>query len=144
MLRAVRKLLARAKRNKIGESPGLKGLTGLMADRRRTVDDKQVRFTWTDPEEIVRNAEERGGAVLFEAPDTSRIIATKPPRLPRVRTKGASAREPDSLGLPFGTRERDGQIMCWSCGQEIGEADVVRSGPGAAGCPGCGARLPFA
>jgi hypothetical protein len=114
-----------------------------MADRRRTTDDRQIQFSWIDPEEVLRNAEERGGAVIFEAPDTSRIVASKPPRLPRIRTK-APAREPDSLGLPFGTRVKDGRIMCWSCGQDVEESELVRSGPGACTCPGCGARLPFA
>ncbi len=114
-----------------------------MAERRRTTDDRQIKFSWIDPEKILENAEERGGTVVFEAPDTSRIVAAKPPRLPKIRAR-AVAREPDSLGLPFGTRVKDGRIMCWSCGNDVEEADVVRSGPGAHTCPGCGARLPFA
>jgi hypothetical protein len=112
--------------------------------RRRQPDERQIRFTWIDAEEVVRNADERGGEVLFEAPETSRIVATKPPKLPRVRTRAGAASEPASLGLPFGTRVADGRIVCWSCGKDVDEGAVLRHGPGVASCPGCGARLPFA
>lgn len=116
-----------------------------MAGKPREIDLRQVAFAWLDPEEILRTAEERGGDVVFEAPDASRIVAAKPPRLPRVRVKRArGAKEPPSLGLPFGARRAEGRITCWCCGQELPEAEVVHTGPGYAACPGCGARLPLA
>jgi hypothetical protein len=34
-------------------------------------------------------------------------------------------------------------VTCWSCAQELREAEVVDAGPGTRLCPGCGARLPF-
>lgn len=82
------------------------------------------------------------GDVLFEAPEVSRIVAGKAPRVPRVRQR-AIAQEPPSLGLPFGLRQSAGRTACWSCGEEFSEVEAVRVSPGQATCPGCGARLPF-
>jgi len=77
---------------------------------------------------------------VFEAPETSRIVRDRTPRIPRVRV---ARREPDSFGLPFGARRFAGRVTCWSCGIDLAEADLVRTGPGSIVCPGCGARLPF-
>jgi hypothetical protein len=118
-----------------------------MADGKgaRSRADLQTTFAWFNGEKVLKAAEERGGTVLFEAPDVSRIVRTQPPRLPRVRVKrGTAGKEPPSLGLPFGPRLTDGAVSCWSCARELGETEVVRTGPGLSTCPGCGARLPFA
>lgn len=115
-----------------------------MPGKRPRHDERQVTWRWIDPEELWRSEEERG-PVVFEAPDASRIVAARPPSLPRVRQRRAPPPpEIQSLGLPFGTRVQEGRISCWSCGQVVGEGDVFSAGPSLAVCPGCGARLPFA
>jgi hypothetical protein len=108
---------------------------------RRTDDERQIRFSWLDPAEVIASAERRGGAVVFEAPETSRIVREPTPRIPRIRQ---SRREPESFGLPFGARRSAGRVACWSCAADLMEADLLRTGPGTIVCPGCGARLPFA
>jgi hypothetical protein len=122
--------------------------------KRRSTDGKQEAIlasktgllfaSWSDPADLLKVSESRG-SVVFEAPEVSKIIRGGPPKLPRVRSaRGASEVEPPSLGLPFGVRRLEGRLACWSCGGDVSEADVVRSGPGIAACPSCGARLPFA
>jgi hypothetical protein len=118
-----------------------------MSNKRHRVDESQISWTFLDPEQVLRDEAERGD-VVFEAPDASKIVANRPPRLPRVRQRrnrlGASGtEEPASRGLPFGTRVDEGRVMCWSCARTIAEGDVVRPAPGVEFCPGCGARLPF-
>jgi hypothetical protein len=108
---------------------------------KRLTDERQVRFSWLDPSEVIASAERRGGAVVYEAPETSRIVKERTPRIPRVRVH--RTREPESFGLPFGARRYGGRFTCWSCAADLGESDVVRTGPGNLACPGCGARLPF-
>jgi hypothetical protein len=116
-----------------------------MSAKRRSIDDRQVVFSWNrawaDPADLLRASDGRG-AVLFEAPEVSRIVRGRSTRLPRVRLRDGQ-KEPDSYGLPFGMREYQGRLVCWSCALELGEDDVIRSAPGHASCPGCGARLPF-
>lgn len=113
-----------------------------MSGKRRATDDRQIVWSWIDPEDVLRSSEARGGDVLYEAPDASRIVAARPPKLPRVRARRAAPVEPPSLGLPFGRRASEGRITCWSCGAEIAEAEVGRD-PGTERCPGCGAFLPI-
>lgn len=91
--------------------------------------------------EVLASAERRGGDVLFEAPETSRLQRGRAPKLPRVRTAKPRLA---SMGLPFAAREERGDTSCWSCGKELDEGEVVRVGPGTVSCPGCGARIPFA
>ena len=99
-------------------------------------------FIWSDPDEVLRAAGERGDT-LFEAPDVSRIVVPgKVPRLPRVKQRLAG--EPESIGLPFAPRTVDGRVICWSCACDIVEGEAVRVSPGMVSCPGCGARIPFA
>jgi hypothetical protein len=115
-----------------------------MAGKRAVVDERQITWTWTDPEELLEREAERG-PVVFEAADASKIVTTRPPKLPRVRQKkGQAGPEPPSMGLPFGAREHEGRVVCWSCAQSLSDAEVVTAGPGMRVCPGCGARLPFA
>ena len=115
-----------------------------MAGKRAQIDERQVTWTWIDPEELLEREEERG-PVVFLADNASKIVAARPPRLPRVKQKkGAAVVEPPSMGLPFGARQHEGRVICWSCAQQIGDAEVVQAGPGMRVCPGCGARLPFA
>jgi len=119
-----------------------------MAGKRRLAPavgpDRQIRFQWLDPADVLAAASQRGGAVVYEAPDTSRIVRGKPVRLPRVRVKrAAEPSEPPSRGLPFGARRIEGRVTCWSCAQELAEHQLVHVGPGLISCPGCGARLPF-
>jgi hypothetical protein len=109
----------------------------------RLLGDRQVVFTWVDPGDVLRSADERGGAVVFEAPDVSRIVRGKAPRLPRVKVRGGAA-EPRSMGLPFGLRRVQGRLTCWSCAQDFDEGELVRARPGHVTCPGCGAHIPFA
>jgi hypothetical protein len=104
-------------------------------------DDRQVRFSWLDPEEVLASAERRGGSVIFEAPETSRIVRERTPRIPKVKV---SRKEPESFGLPFGARRLADRVTCWSCAADLAESELVRTGPGTIACPGCGARLPFA
>lgn len=118
-----------------------------MSNKRHRVDESQTSWTFIDPEHLLRDEAERGD-VVFEAPDASKIVATRPPRLPRIRQRrnrlGTRPEdEPESMGLPFGTRLTEGRLTCWSCGESIAESDVVSAGPGLTACPGCGARLPF-
>ena len=117
-----------------------------MSSKRHRVDERQVTWTFTDPEQVLREEATRGD-VVFEAPDASKIVAARPPKLPRVRQRrnrlGARDDEPESFGLPFGTRVDEGRLTCWSCGQIVAESDVLSAGPGFQVCPGCGARLPF-
>ncbi len=118
-----------------------------MSSKRHRVDESQIAWTWSDPEQVLRDEAERGD-VVFEAPDASKIVAARPPRLPRIRQRrnrigGSSYEEPPSLGLPFGARVDEGRLTCWSCAQTIAEGDVLTTGPGVQHCPGCGARLPF-
>ena len=118
-----------------------------MSNKRHRVDESQTSWTFLDAELLLRDEAERGD-VVFEAPDASKIVATRPPRLPRIRQRrnrlGARADdEPASMGLPFGMRHDEGRLTCWSCGESIAESDVVSAGPGLKACPGCGARLPF-
>ena len=119
-----------------------------MSSKRHRVDERQITWTWSDPEQVLRDEAERGD-VVFEAPDASKIVAARPPRLPKVRQRRnriGGHEEPPSLGLPFGVRLEpgEGRFTCWSCGQNVAEGDVVTAGPGVQACPGCGARLPFA
>lgn len=102
-------------------------------------DDRQVSFSWIDPSEVMASADRRGGAVVFEAPEASRLVRGRAPKLPRVR---AAKPRLASMGLPFAAREDDGLASCWSCGKELAD-EVVRVGPGMVACPGCGARIPF-
>lgn len=113
-----------------------------MARRRiaTRAEDRQVSFAWSDPAEVIDRAVRRG-AVVFEAPEASEIRHGRTPRVPRVKTR--APQEPPSLGLPFGVREVEGHVTCWSCAEELSEGDLVRNGPGNVVCPGCGARLPF-
>ena len=116
-----------------------------MSGKRHRVDEKQVTWLWSDPEQVLRNEGERGD-VVFEAPDASKIVTARPPRLPRVRQRRnrlGARDEPDSMGLPFGTLVEDGRVACWSCRQEISAQEVMNAGPGLLVCPGCGARIPF-
>jgi hypothetical protein len=118
-----------------------------MSGKRHRVDERQITWHWSDPEQVLRDEEERGD-VVFEAPDASKIVTTRPPKLPKVRQRrqrigGHHHDEPLSFGLPFGARFEEGRVTCWSCGQEIAESDAVATGPGVKVCPGCGARLPF-
>ena len=106
----------------------------------RRISERQITFAWTDPSALLEISH---GDVLFEAPEVSRIVSGKVPRVPKVRQR-LIAQEPPSLGLPFGVRQVAGRTACWSCGEEFADGDVVRVGPGQATCPGCGARLPFA
>jgi hypothetical protein len=114
-----------------------------MPGKRPVHDERQITWRWIDPEEVLK-AEEDRGPVVFEAPDASRIVTARPPKLPRVRQRRAAGSEVQSFGLPFGSRVAEGGIACWSCGHIMAEGDVVTTGPGARVCPGCGARLPFA
>lgn len=113
-----------------------------MASRRFSEgDDRQVSFSWVDPMEVLASSERRGGDVLFEAPETSRLQRGRAPKLPRVR---AAKPRLASMGLPFAAaRDERGLASCWSCGKELEEAEVIRIGPGTVSCPGCGARIPF-
>jgi hypothetical protein len=113
-----------------------------MAGKRQRIEERQVAWHWVDPVQLLREEEERGD-VVFEAPEASRIVTGRPPRLPRVRLRRQRTAEIESVGLPFGVREESGRVTCWSCGQTIGEDDALPAGPGAQVCPGCGARLPF-
>ncbi len=113
----------------------------MAAKRTPVVDARQISFAWIDAAELLETASRRG-PVVYEAPDSSRIVRSRPPRVPRVRMRRPA--EPPSLGLPFGVHEQAGRITCWSCGEDLEEHDVVTTGPGSAICPGCGARLPFA
>lgn len=112
-----------------------------MSGKRQRVDERQVAWHWVDPAKVVQEEEQRGD-VVFEAPDASRIVTARPPRLPKVRQRRAKE-EIVSYGLPFGTRLDEGRVACWSCAQELRETEVVDAGPGTRLCPGCGARLPF-
>ena len=122
-----------------------------MASRRRAVDavDRPTACAWATPAALLKIAERRGGAVVFEAPEAVRIARGGPPRLPAVATAGAvgqlvsSQVEPQREGGAKGIREFHGRIVCWSCTQVLAEADMLRSAPGCLSCPGCGARLPF-
>ena len=89
--------------------------------------------------EVMASADRRGGSVLFEAPEASRLVRGRAPKLPRVR---AAKPRLASMGLPFTARDDDGLASCWSCGKELGD-EVVRVGPGMVACSGCGARIPF-
>jgi hypothetical protein len=124
-----------------------------MSSKRHRVDDRQITWTWIDPEQVLRDEAERGD-VVFEAPEASKIVAARPPPLPRIRQRrnrinGTYHDEPPSYGLPFGARREDGggaeeaRLTCWSCGQSIAESAVLTAGHGVQVCPGCGARLPF-
>ena len=118
-----------------------------MSGKRHRVDERQITWSWNDPEQVLREEAERGD-VVFEAPDASKIVAARPPTLPRVRQRrnrinGSSYEEPPSIGLPFGTRLAEGRLTCWSCAQTVAEGEVLSAGPGVQVCPGCGARLPF-
>jgi hypothetical protein len=118
-----------------------------MSSKRHRVDERQITWHWTDPEQVLRDEASRGD-VVFEAPDASKIVTARPPTLPKVRQRrnrinGTSHDEPPSMGLPFGTRMQEGRLTCWSCAQTIAEGDVVTAAPGIQFCPGCGARLPF-
>src|SRR5438477_190686 len=110
-----------------------------MAKRRVPADERQEIFPWARPDQVVRLA--GSGAVIFEAPELSRIVRSSTPLLPRVQQRRAPQLQ--SLGLPFGLRTLDGGWSCWSCARDLTDADVVRAGPGYTTCPGCGARLPF-
>jgi hypothetical protein len=117
-----------------------------MSGKRHCVDERQITWTWSDPEQVLRDEAERGD-VVFEAPDASKIVTARPPRLPSVRQRRnriGGREEPPSMGLPFGARVEEGRLTCWCCGQTVAEGDVVTAGPGVQACPGCGARLPFA
>jgi hypothetical protein len=118
-----------------------------MSSKRHRVDERQVTWNWADPERVLRDEATRGD-VVFEAPDVSRIVAARPPPLPRIRQRKNRINGTDdvpSMGLPFGARVEDGgRVTCWSCAQTIAERDVVVSAePGLQYCPGCGARLAF-
>jgi hypothetical protein len=106
--------------------------------RRAPASELQIVFSWTDPRAVLDAA---SGDVVYEAPEVSRIVAGRAPRLPRVKQRAAG--EPPSLGLPFGVREVEGRLTCWSCARDLHEDEIVRAGPGYSTCPGCGARLPF-
>jgi hypothetical protein len=99
--------------------------------RRRSADTTQQRFAWSDASRVLGSVP--AGEVLYEAPE----VAPRPP--PRARAVG----QPRSLGLPFGVRDTDGRVVCWSCGHDVDESRIVRAGPGDARCAGCGAKLPF-
>lgn len=88
----------------------------------------QARFAWQDVERVLGEAPV--GEVLFEAGEVKR----------RARPVGPP---PKTLGLPFGVRHTDGRAVCWSCGHDVGDDQVVRAGPGDTRCAGCGAKLPF-
>jgi hypothetical protein len=98
--------------------------------RRRTSDTTQQKFAWSDAAKLL--GAQPAGEVIYEAPEVA-------PRAPRTRAVG----QPRSLGLPFGVRDADGQIVCWSCGHDVDEERIVRAGPGDLRCAGCGAKLPF-
>jgi hypothetical protein len=101
---------------------------------------RQANFGWQDPSRLL---EAVGGEVVYEAPDLSRLTRSRQ-RPSRVRVAPAAAREILSLGLPFGVRKTDSGTVCWSCSRELADKDIIRTGPGYARCPGCGAKLPFA
>ena len=113
-----------------------------MSGKRQRVEERQVAWHWVDPVQLLREEEERGD-VVYEAPEASRIVTTRPPRLPRVRLRRQKSAELESVGLPFGVREDAGRVTCLSCAQTIVEGEALPAGPGAQVCPGCGARLPF-
>jgi hypothetical protein len=116
----------------------------VMPGKRSRADERQITWRWIDAEELLKTEEDRG-PVVFEAPDASRIVAARPPPLPRVRQRRHAGPPPEvrSLGLPFGTRADGPRITCWSCAQAMGEGEVVPTDTGQVVCPGCGARLPF-
>jgi len=99
--------------------------------RRRTSDTTQQRFAWSDAAKLLRA--QPAGEVIYEAPEVA------PRAAPRARAVG----QPRSLGLPFGVRDADGRIVCWSCGHDVDEDRIVHAGPGDTRCAGCGAKLPF-
>lgn len=111
-----------------------------MASRRRAVGggDRQSMFAWADPAELLKAADRRGGAVVFEAAEAVRIARGGPPRLPVVRVPAGK-----EAALRAGAREFHGRIVCWSCSQVLAGEDLLRNSPGLLVCPGCGARLPF-
>jgi hypothetical protein len=106
-------------------------------------DDRQSSFIWRDPAHVLENTPDRG-EIVYEAPELSRLARSKPGRSVRVRVAPAAGEEILSLGLPFGVRKTDGRAVCWSCSRELDESSIVRTGPGYARCPGCGAKIPFA
>ena len=101
--------------------------------KRRTSDERQRSFAWSDPLRILEAAQ---GKVIYEAPELSRLSRARPGK------RTASPEEIRSLGLPFGARRVDGRSVCWSCGGDLSER-IFRAGPGNHLCPGCGAKLPF-
>jgi hypothetical protein len=113
-----------------------------MSGKRQRVEERQVTWHWVDPVQLLREEEERGD-VVFEAPEASRIVTARPPRLPRVRLRRSRGNEIESVGLPFGARVQENRVTCWSCAQVLVESDALPAGPGVQVCPGCGARLPF-
>ena len=107
-------------------------------------DEKQSSFAWRDAARVLAATPDRG-EVVYQAPELSKISRPKRAKVGRVvRVAPGVASELASLGLPFGVKTSDGRAVCWSCSIELDESAVLRTGPGYARCPGCGAKIPFA